>query len=83
MQKKFVGIEKCSIFALAIKERGLSKCCKRFGSSVWLEYMPVTHGVASSSLVRTAKRKEALSIESFFCAINRSDDRGIIPNHQF
>ena len=24
MQKKFVGIEKCSIFALAIKERGLS-----------------------------------------------------------
>ena len=26
------------------------------GSSVWLEYMPVTHGVASSSLVRTAKQ---------------------------
>ena len=27
---------------------------KRCGSSAWLEYMPVTHGVASSSLVRTA-----------------------------
>ena len=29
---------------------------KRCGSSAWLEYMPVTHGVASSSLVRTAKK---------------------------
>ena len=36
------------------------------GSSVWLEYMPVTHGVASSSLVRTAKRKEVLLAENFF-----------------
>ena len=25
------------------------------GSSAWLEYMPVTHGVAGSSPVRTAK----------------------------
>ena len=81
-EKKFANNEKSCTFALAIKERSF-KFCKRSGSSVWLEYMPVTHGVASSSLVRTAKRKEALSIESFFCAINRSDDRGIIPNHQF
>ncbi len=29
---------------------------KRCGSSAWLEYMPVTHGVAGSSPVRTAKR---------------------------
>ena len=36
------------------------------GSSVWLEYMPVTHGVASSSLVRTAKQKEVLLAENFF-----------------
>ena len=28
------------------------------GSSVWLEYMPVTHGVASSSLVQTAKQEK-------------------------
>ena len=28
---------------------------KRCGSSAWLEYMPVTHGVAGSSPVRTAK----------------------------
>ena len=41
------------------KERSLTWWCKRSGSSVWLEYMPVTHGVASSSLVRTAKHKEA------------------------
>ena len=70
MQKKFVSIGICSIFAVAIKERGLSKCCKRFGSSVWLEYMPVTHGVASSSLVRTAKKEMVceLSKESFFYA---------------
>ena len=27
---------------------------KRCGSSAWLEYMPVTHGVAGSSPVRTA-----------------------------
>ncbi len=27
------------------------------GSSAWLEYMPVTHGVAGSSPVQTAKNK--------------------------
>ena len=31
-----------------------------------LEYMPVTHGVASSSLVRTAKRKKSNSDELLF-----------------
>ncbi len=30
---------------------------KRCGSSAWLEYMPVTHGVAGSSPVRTAKSR--------------------------
>ena len=30
--------------------------------------MPVTHGVASSSLVQTAKQKEALKQRAFFCA---------------
>ena len=40
-----------------------SRSPKRSGSSVWLEYMPVTHGVASSSLVRTAKQRRALSDE--------------------
>ena len=38
-----------------------SQSKRRSGSSVWLEYMPVTHGVASSSLVRTAKQKSSLS----------------------
>ena len=28
---------------------------QRCGSSAWLEYMPVTHGVAGSSPVRTAR----------------------------
>ena len=64
-EKKFASIKKCRTFALAIKERSF-KYCKRFGSSVWLEYMPVTHGVASSSLVRTAKQRSS-QIESFFC----------------
>ncbi len=61
-------MKNCRTFAIAKKER-TSKYCKRFGSSVWLEYMPVTHGVASSSLVRTAKQREALRYESFFCPL--------------
>ena len=65
-KKKFASFGICGIFAFAIRERGLSKCCKRFGSSVWLEYMPVTHGVASSSLVRTAKQKGSQSMRAFF-----------------
>ena len=44
---------------------------KRIGSSVWLEYMPVTHGVASSSLVRSAKETsqviEKQTCEVFLC----------------
>ena len=39
---------------------------KRIGSSVWLEYMPVTHGVASSSLVRSAEKEEH-SFLFFYC----------------
>ena len=41
--------EKSCIFAPSNDER--------FGSSVWLEYVPVTHGVAGSSPVRTAKKE--------------------------
>ena len=37
---------------------------KRCGSSAWLEYMPVTHGVAGSSPVRTAKSDWK---QSLFC----------------
>ena len=41
---------------------------KRSGSSAWLEYMPVTHGVAGSSPVRTARKKELIlkKVNSFF-----------------
>ena len=36
----------------------------------WLEYMPVTHGVASSSLVRTANKKDFGNVpEVFFCDV--------------
>ena len=42
-------------FATAI-ERDSNKTMKWCGSSAWLEYMPVTHGVAGSSPVRTAKQ---------------------------
>ena len=47
LQNPFLGF----IFALANRKRG----CQRCGSSAWLEYMPVTHGVAGSSPVRTAR----------------------------
>ena len=40
-------------FATAI-ERDSDETMKWCGSSAWLEYMPVTHGVAGSSPVRTA-----------------------------
>ena len=43
-------------FATAI-ERDSNKTMKWCGSSAWLEYMPVTHGVAGSSPVRTAYEK--------------------------
>ena len=42
-------------FATAI-ERDSDETMKWCGSSAWLEYMPVTHGVAGSSPVRTAKQ---------------------------
>ncbi len=63
-KKKFVGMKKNRTFA--ISKRRESSLRKRFGSSVWLEYMPVTHGVASSSLVRTAGSSQ--ENEGFFCA---------------
>ena len=35
--------------------KAIEDCKKKWcGSSAWLEYMPVTHGVAGSSPVRTA-----------------------------
>ena len=39
------------------------------GSSAWLEYMPVTHGVAGSSPVRTAKPAK-LILQALFFIIN-------------
>ena len=45
----YQDIEKSCIFAPSNNEW--------FGSSVWLEYVPVTHGVAGSSPVRTAKKE--------------------------
>ena len=36
------------------------------GSSVGLEYRPVTPGVASSSLVRTAQKRQALTCLALF-----------------
>ena len=45
----YQDIEKSCIFAPSNNEW--------FGSSVWLEYVPVTHGVAGSSPVRTAPRE--------------------------
>ena len=49
----FAGFQKRCIFAPEIK-KGHQISSKRCGSSAWLEYMPVTHGVAGSSPVRTA-----------------------------
>ncbi len=43
------------------RRREVSWC----GSSVWLEYRPVTPGVAGSSPVRTARMKPQKS--GFFC----------------
>ena len=58
-------MKKGRIFALVINntngyEKIKSRCC----SSVWLECLPVTQEVASSSLVSTAK--QSLSIERLF-----------------
>ena len=47
------------IFASAIMQRS--------GSSVWLEYLPVTQGVAGSSPVQTARlQKASMKVEAFF-----------------
>ena len=42
------------------------------GSSAWLEYMPVTHGVAGSSPVRTAKSSKILGL-FFYLYHNRKN----------
>ena len=57
-------------FAPAFERESKSEKTDWSGSSVWLEYMPVTHGVASSSLVRTAKQKKALTTRAFFMSPN-------------
>ena len=44
------------------------KKCSWCGSSAWLEYMPVTHGVAGSSPVRTATNAKILTVLAFFIA---------------
>ena len=55
-KKYLASFEKVRTFAPVFNSR---ENVKRSGSSVWLEYMPVTHGVASSSLVRTAKQQRS------------------------
>ena len=60
---KYFRKEKNAFFCLEIKKKNLllqslfkgSSYNQWFGSSVWLEYLPVTQGVAGSSPVRTAK----------------------------
>ena len=53
VQNIIASIKKTPTFATAIA-RDSTKTMKWCGSSAWLEYMPVTHGVAGSSPVRTA-----------------------------
>ncbi len=55
-KKIFCQFQKCLYFCTRFRAK---ESIKRSGSSVWLEYMPVTHGVASSSLVRTAKQRKS------------------------
>ena len=72
-----VGKKNIVSLHLLLREETLEKT-KWFGSSVWLEYMPVTHGVASSSLVRTAKKnnennsKESIIRTLYFFIYNRN-----------
>ncbi len=63
-QKKFGGLKIRCTFALRLTRKRSKN--SRSGSSVWLEYMPVTHGVAGSSPVQTAK---LLKRELFLCPI--------------
>ena len=56
LKKNFVSPKNVRTFAPAFERGSMSEKTFWSGSSVWLEYMPVTHGVASSSLVRTAKQ---------------------------
>ena len=63
-------MKKGRIFALVINNnKSVDKTKKRWCcSSVWLECLPVTQEVASSSLVSTAKRKP-LKSRGFFVFI--------------
>ena len=56
------------VTGLCHSKRILYLCCRKLGSgsSVWLEYMPVTHGVAGSSPVQTALEGEDKMTLSFF-----------------
>ncbi len=67
LKKYFASLQNVRTFAPAFERGSRSEKTVWSGSSVWLEYMPVTHGVASSSLVRTAKHKKgSQSIENLF-----------------
>ena len=68
-QKYFVSIKNVCTFAPAFERKNEGN--RRSGSSVWLEYMPVTHGVASSSLVRTAKQEKKFSSQRTFFSPQR------------
>ena len=65
-EKMLADMKKGRIFALVINNnKSVDKTKKRWCcSSVWLECLPVTQEVASSSLVSTAK--QSLSIERLF-----------------
>ncbi len=55
----FVDRKKVNWFMyISLNERGVS--------SVWLEYLPVTQGVASSSLVHPAVKKIPMETSGFF-----------------
>lgn len=56
-----------------------SQTNERFGSSVWLEYLPVTQGVASSSLVRTARQRLS-DFDSLFCFMSKRMRMIVYPN---
>ena len=50
------------------------------GSSVGLEYRPVTPGVASSSLVRTAEMAfRSLDLDAISCYVTSSLDKNLDP----
>ena len=62
-QKKAVPLH-----PLSKRKCDINKLVRQFS---WLEYMPVTHGVAGSSPVRTAK-KQSIGVASFVMVIYRA-----------